>query len=76
MATRARYDFGEPWQQAPGPRVYTICSFDPGQVVARVKLIDAETDQEAVEEARSIDRFKRRELWDRHRLVAEFGADA
>ena len=43
--------------------------------VARVKLLDAPNDSEAIAEALSIDRFKRRELWDRHRLVAEFKAD-
>jgi hypothetical protein len=73
MATRFAYDAMEP--QSYADRIYTICSFDPGLVVARVKLFDARTDSEAIETARSIDRFKVRELWERHRLVAEFKPD-
>lgn len=50
-------------------RVYSLCFFDRGCVVPRVQLLDAYTDEEAIEAARSTNRFKRREIWLRHRLV-------
>lgn len=51
-------------------RVYSLCLFSPGEVVPTVELIDAATDAEAIAVAGSNRQFKRRELWDRHRLVA------
>ena len=53
-------------------RLYTVCVFDEGLIVPWVRLVDAEDDSEAIALARSIQPSKRRELWDRHRLVAEF----
>ena len=52
-------------------RLYTVCVFDEELVVPWVELLDARNDQEAVALARSIQPSKRREIWDRHRLVAE-----
>ena len=51
-------------------RTYTVCFFAVGLVVPDVQLIDASSDEEALESARSSRLFTRRELWDRHRLVA------
>jgi len=53
-------------------RLYSVCVFDEGLVVPWVKLVDAESDTEAIGAARCICPSKRRELWHRHRLVAEF----
>lgn len=53
-----------------GLRVYTVCFFDPGQFVPRVKLLDALTDEEAIAEARTMNPWTKRELWERHRFVA------
>jgi hypothetical protein len=53
-----------------GPRVYTLCLFDPGRLVPRVQLLDAATDEDAIAEANSMSPGTRRELWHRHRLVA------
>jgi hypothetical protein len=50
--------------------VYSICYFDRGLIVPDVRLIDADTDDEAVEYARSSRCFTTREIWERHRLVA------
>ena len=52
-------------------RLYTICVFDDALVVPWVKLVDAGSDNEAISMARSIQPAKRREIWDRQRLVAE-----
>ena len=57
-------------------RVYSVCSFDRGSDVPQVKLFDAATDEEAILAARSMDSFKRRELWHRHRLVRVFAPDS
>jgi len=54
----------------PSLRVYSLCSFDRHLVVPTVELIDAQTDADAVFVARSRKLTMRRELWDRHRLVA------
>lgn len=51
-------------------RVYSICSFGPQMVVPDVELIDAESDEDAITLARSRRFGMRREIWDRHRLVA------
>lgn len=51
-------------------RVYSICFFDRGLVVPQVTLIDATTDADAISQARSMNRFTVREIWDRHRLIA------
>lgn len=50
-------------------RLYTACFFDQGLLVPRVKLFDAASDAEAIAEICSVQRFTKRELWDRHRLV-------
>lgn len=52
-------------------RLYAICVFDEALVVPWVKLVDAESDRVAIALARSIQPSKRREIWDRQRLVAE-----
>lgn len=51
-------------------RVYTICTFDRGLVVPNVRLIDAETDDEAVAFASDCSLSSVKEVWERHRLVA------
>lgn len=53
-------------------RLYSVRIFEDGFVVPWIKLIDAENDSEAIGVARSILPSKRRQLWDGHRLVAEF----
>ena len=50
--------------------VYSLCFFRAGGVVPDVKLIEAASDEEAVESARGSLSFTTREVWDRHRLVA------
>jgi len=51
-------------------RVYSVCFFRDGAIVPDVRLIDAGSDQEAVDSARGNLAFTTREVWDRHRLVA------
>ena len=51
-------------------RVYSLCLFTPGGISPTVQLIDATTDAEAIAVARGNQQFKRREVWDHHRLVA------
>lgn len=51
-------------------RVYCICSFQPGAVVPTVELIDAGTDQDAIDVARMKNLLNTREVWEHHRLVA------
>ncbi|MFL6735091.1 MAG: hypothetical protein ACJ8EY_10395 [Sphingomicrobium sp.] len=58
---------------APGAehaRTYNLCFFLPGYVVPWVQLIDADTDEHALEVAESLNPSTARELWHRHRLVA------
>jgi hypothetical protein len=52
-------------------RLYAICVFDDALIVPWVQLVDAGSDNEAISMARSIQPSKRREIWDRQRLVAE-----
>ena len=54
-------------------RLYTLCVFDAALAVPWVRLLDAQDDKGAIALAHSILPSKRRELWDRRRLVAEFG---
>lgn len=56
------------------PQLYSLCCFAPGQVVPEVELIDADTDDEAVILASRRKFAMRRELWERHRLVAHIPA--
>lgn len=56
-------------------RLYTACFFDQGLIVPRVRLLEAATDEDAITEVRSSHIFTRRELWDRHRLVAVIPPD-
>jgi hypothetical protein len=51
-------------------RIYSVCFFRDGFLVPDVKLIDASSDEEAIESARMNRSFTTREVWDRHRLVA------
>ena len=48
--------------------------FDPGLVVPEIELIDANNDEDALAQARCRRFSMRRELWDRHRLVATIPA--
>lgn len=57
-------------------RVYSVCSFDRGSAVPQVKMFDAATDEEAILAARSMNLFKRRELWHRHRLIGVFAPES
>ena len=57
------------------PRIYSLCWFDEGLVVPQVSLLEAASDEEAIGRVRSMHRFKARELWQRHRLVASFRAE-
>jgi len=50
--------------------VYSLCFFRPGDIVPDVRLIEAASDDEAVESARENLLFTTREVWERHRLVA------
>ena len=62
--------FRPPPQTKTVSRVYTLCFFERGWVVPKVQLIDASTDDEAVEFARGSGWCSLKEVWDRHRLVA------
>lgn len=57
-------------EAAQDARTYTLCFFGAGFVVPQVQLIEACSDAEAIDHARSTRQFTRREIWDRHRLVA------
>ena len=48
----------------------TLCIFGTGFVVPQVQLIEACSGAEAIDQARGTRQFTRREVWDRHRLVA------
>lgn len=52
-----------------GSHVYSICFFERGFIVPEVSIIAADSDAEAVAEARTRRLFTTREVWDRHRLV-------
>lgn len=54
-------------------RLYTVLVFEEDLPVPWATLIEAGDDGEAVRLARSIHPLKRREVWDRHRLVADIG---
>ena len=54
----------------PPRRIYSVCFFEAGFVVSNVKLIDAISDDEAIESARTDRLFTTREVWSGHRLVA------
>jgi hypothetical protein len=66
---------GHPGTQAaePARRLYTVLVFEPDLHVPWATLVEAADDGEAVRMARSIHPLKRREVWDRHRLVADIG---
>jgi hypothetical protein len=53
-------------------RVYCICCFERGAVVPQVKLVDAASDEQAVQIAQTIRPGAEWEVWDQHRLVAHF----
>jgi len=53
-------------------RIYRVCLFDYGAVIPRVELVKATTDAEAIELARNLHSPAQCEIWDEHRLVAEF----
>ena len=72
MPTALKRDADPSLVEAPAnaARVYSICFLDRGLIVPDVTLIDAESDQEAVEYARTSRSFTTREVWDGYRLVA------
>jgi hypothetical protein len=53
------------------PRLYTVLVFDDLVPAPWVVLVEADNDTKAIAIARSLHPTKRRELWHRHRLVAE-----
>jgi hypothetical protein len=55
----------------PAPRHYTVLVFDDLVPVPWAIVIEAEDDIEAITVASSLHPSKRRELWCRHRLIAE-----
>lgn len=70
----------DPFSPAPSPsnsptsllRIYTLLIVDEDMASPSAILLEAEDDGDAVALARSHHPSKRRELWQRHRLVAEF----
>jgi hypothetical protein len=60
--------------RAMGPRIYRVCLFEPGAVVPKVQLMSATSDEQAIAQASTIDPSAEREVWDRHRLVAQIPA--
>jgi hypothetical protein len=60
--------------RAMGPRIYRVCLFEPGAVVPKVQLMSATSDEQAIALASTIDPSAEREVWDRHRLVAQIPA--
>jgi hypothetical protein len=64
-----------PWSREKiGQRLYRLCMFEPGGVVPRVQLFSATGDEQAIAFASVIDPWAAREVWDRHRLVAQLPA--
>ena len=61
-------------RRAMDPRIYRVCLFEPGAVVPKVQLMSATSDEQAVALASTIDPSAEREVWDRHRLVAQIPA--
>jgi hypothetical protein len=61
-------------RRALGPRIYRVCLFEPGAVVPKVQLMSATSDEQAIALASTLDPSAERELWDRHRLVAQIPA--
>ena len=60
-----------PRQPSPtGTRVYTLLVYDDVVRTPWVTLLDADDDQQAIRKAHAHHPTKRRELWDKHRLVA------
>lgn len=70
MASRVRTYQDDVTLSGGATRIYTICEFDAGHLVPRVELFEAVTDEEAVSQAMLSEFAIRREVWDRHRLVA------
>lgn len=54
---------------ASATRVYSICLFDPGFVVPRVTLLEAQSDEAAINAAHEMNHGSGHELWDQDRLV-------
>lgn len=59
----------EPSENTASDRLYSLCFFERGWVVPHVELLEAPSDQDALDRARSIKPWMTREIWDRHRLV-------
>ena len=68
MASRAFTDAAASAKETT--RLYTLCVFGSDFAVPWATLLDAESDDDAIAMARSMNRFSERELWDGHRLVA------
>ncbi|MFL6758249.1 MAG: hypothetical protein ACJ8E4_03985 [Sphingomicrobium sp.] len=60
--------------RAIGPRIYRVCLFEPGAVVPKVQLMSATNDEQAITLASTLEPSAEREVWERHRLVAEIPA--
>ncbi|QIK95467.1 hypothetical protein G7076_02265 [Sphingomonas sp. HDW15A] len=56
-------------------RIYSICDFEPGWVVPVVSLLEATSDEEALQLARSSRNGMAREVWDRQRLIGVINQD-
>ena len=67
MASRA---FTDGAASATTTRLYTLCAFGSDFAVPWATLLEADSDDDAIAMARSMNRFSERELWDGHRLVA------
>lgn len=74
MATAAYHAAAFGTTKAVG--VYTLCCFEPAALVPSVQLIEARSEHEAIQIAQSMTLFKRREVWDRHRLIITIPAES
>ena len=64
----------QPSSQMLDPRIYRVCLFEPGAVVPKVQLMSAANDEQAIALASGLEPSAEREVWDRHRLVAQIPA--
>lgn len=58
------------------PRVYCVCFFPTGAVVPEVKLVKAANDGDVIQQTKTKYPSGDLEIWDDHRLVANFRADS
>ena len=50
-------------------RLYSLCFFETDWIVPQVQFLEADSDDEALVQARSMRPWMTREVWDQHRLV-------